>query len=58
MASIKRREDGQDCIISSYPKPTSFDQNIIDRVAKDIITNIRDVRNKNGVKNPKINYKY
>jgi valyl-tRNA synthetase len=49
---LKRREDGQDCIISSYPKPTSFDQNIIDRVeqAKDIITNIRDVRNKNGVK--------
>ncbi|MFZ1751340.1 MAG: valine--tRNA ligase, partial [Saprospiraceae bacterium] len=35
-----------------YPKPASFDQDVIDKVeqAKDIITNIRDIRNKNGIK--------
>jgi len=50
--ALKTRAAGDDCILSSYPKPGAFDQIIIDRVeqAKDIITNIRDIRNKNGIK--------
>jgi valyl-tRNA synthetase len=50
--ALRERAAGDDCILSSYPKPGSYDQTIIDRVeqAKDIITNIRDIRNKNGIK--------
>ena len=50
--ALRERAVGNDCILSSYPKPGSFDQTIIDRVeqAKDIITNIRDIRNKNSIK--------
>jgi len=50
--ALKERKEGDDCILSTYPKPSGFDQIIIDRVeqAKDIITNIRDIRNKNGIK--------
>lgn len=49
---LRSRAEGDDCIMSTYPKPLSFNQNLIDKVEqlKDIVTNIRDVRNKNGVK--------
>lgn len=48
----KGRKKETDCILSSYPKSKSFDQALIDRVeqAKEMITNVRDIRNKNGVK--------
>jgi valyl-tRNA synthetase len=41
-----------DCILSTFPKPADYDQSLIDKIeqAKEIITNIRDIRNKNGVK--------
>lgn len=46
------REEGNDCMISAYPKAKSYDQQLIDKVeqAKDIITSIRDIRNKQGIK--------
>ena len=49
---LKNGNQDGDCIISTFPKPAPYDQVLIDRVeqAKDIITNIRDVRNKNGIK--------
>jgi len=49
---LQTRGPNEDCVISRYPKADEFDQTIIDRVeqAKSIITNIRDVRNKNGIK--------
>lgn len=49
---LSERPEGSDCILSSYPKAEKFDQTLIDRVeqAKDIITQVRDVRNKNGLK--------
>ena len=49
---LKNGNHDGDCIISTFPKPAPYDQVLIDRVeqAKDIITNIRDVRNKNGIK--------
>ncbi len=50
--AVKERKEGDDCILSTFPKSGIYDQTIIDRVeqAKDIITNIRDIRNKNGIK--------
>jgi len=49
---LKNGNHDGDCIISTFPKPAPYDRVLIDRVeqAKDIITNIRDVRNKNGIK--------
>jgi valyl-tRNA synthetase len=48
---LKERADGEDCIISTYPTAgTSDKENIaIVEQAKDIISNIRDVRAKNGL---------
>lgn len=48
---LKQREDGEDCIISTYPKTGNSDKDNIAIVeqAKDIISNIRDVRAKNGL---------
>lgn len=49
---LSERPEGTDCIISTYPKAEEFNQTLIDRVeqAKDIITQVRDIRNKNGLK--------
>lgn len=50
---LQSRPDGEDCIVSSYPEVSAYDQVLIDKVEqlKDIVTNIRDIRNKNGIKN-------
>ncbi len=49
---LRDRLEGEDCVVSAYPQATSFDQTIIDRVeqAKSIVSNIRDIRNSNGIK--------
>jgi valyl-tRNA synthetase len=49
---LKDRE-GKDCIMSAYPKVVDFDNNIIEDVTigHDIISKIRDVRQKNKIKN-------
>lgn len=51
--ALKSREEGDDCILSQYPQSGDYDKVLLDRIeqAKDIITNIRDIRNKNGIKN-------
>ena len=48
---LANRAEGEDCIVSSYPNITKPDQSNISLVeqAKDIISNIRDVRAKNGL---------
>jgi valyl-tRNA synthetase len=48
---LKNRSEGEDCIISNYPEAGLSDQKIIAiaEQAKDIISNIRDVRAKNGL---------
>ncbi len=48
---LRKREEGDDCIVSTYPTPKAYDKNIIANVeaAKDIISNIRDTRSKNGI---------
>jgi valyl-tRNA synthetase len=49
---LSDRKEGDDCMISAYPASGNFDQQLIDKVeqAKDIITSIRDIRNKQGIK--------
>ncbi|MFZ1703993.1 MAG: valine--tRNA ligase [Saprospiraceae bacterium] len=41
-----------DCILSPFPKGGSYDKDFIQKVeqAKDIISQVRDIRNKNGLK--------
>jgi len=48
---LRKREEGDDCVVSTYPTPAAYDKNIIGNVeaAKDIISNIRDTRSKNGI---------
>ena len=48
---LKERAEGEDCIISTYPKAGTSDKKNIAIVeqAKDIISNIRDIRAKNGL---------
>ena len=50
--SIRERADGDDCIISTYPTKASYDKSLIKDIdqLKDIVSNTRDIRNKNGIK--------
>lgn len=49
---LKQRGVGEDVVISTYPEIKDYDDKFIQKVetAKDIISNIRDIRNKNGIK--------
>eukprot|EP00095_Tigriopus_kingsejongensis_P003559 maker-scaffold1131_size60403-snap-gene-0.3 protein:Tk03559 transcript:maker-scaffold1131_size60403-snap-gene-0.3-mRNA-1 annotation:"valine--trna ligase" len=49
---LKDRADGEDCVVSSYPTAGSIDKAFLQTIeqAKDIISNVRDIRNKNGIK--------
>ncbi|MCB0550410.1 MAG: class I tRNA ligase family protein, partial [Phaeodactylibacter sp.] len=49
---LKDRAPGEDCVISRYPKPRAYDQGLINRVeeAKEVVTNVREVRNNKGIK--------
>ena len=51
---LKDRAEGEDCIVSAYPKAASFDEAQIKKIeqVKDLITAIRDARSSNG-KSPK-----
>jgi valyl-tRNA synthetase len=50
---LKERQEGDDCVISQYPIAGEFDKELISKVekAKDVTTKIREIRQKNGVKN-------
>jgi valyl-tRNA synthetase len=49
---LAERKEGEDCMIQQYPSSSSFDNTLIEKVelAKDIISKIREVRAKNGLK--------
>ena len=49
---LKDREAGDDCVVSTYPKAESFDGDLIKKVelAKDVVSKVREARNKNGLK--------
>ncbi len=48
---LNKREEGEDCVISTYPSIESFDQSTINNVEliKDIVSCIREARSTNGV---------
>ena len=50
---LKKRETGDDCTTQMYPTPKKFDQQVLETFdqLKDMITKIRDARNKNQIKN-------
>lgn len=49
---LSDRLEGEDCIVSEYPKAEYFDKNFIENVerAKEIVTAIREVRSSKGLK--------
>ena len=49
---LREREQGDDCIVSSWPRSADVDHDFTQQVtvAKDIVSNVRDIRNKNGLK--------
>lgn len=50
--TLYKREDGNDCVISTYPGISEYDAPFITSVdqAMDVVSKVRDVRNKNGIK--------
>jgi len=46
------RQEGEDCMIQTYPKETAADSQLVNDVEhlKNTVSNIRDLRNKNGIK--------
>ncbi|NNF36524.1 MAG: valine--tRNA ligase [Saprospiraceae bacterium] len=50
---IKDRKEGDDCMISIYPEAKSFNADLLNKIekAKGMISSIRDIRNKQGIKN-------
>ncbi|HHB52765.1 MAG TPA: valine--tRNA ligase, partial [Saprospiraceae bacterium] len=49
---IKERKDGDDCVVSVYPKSSGYDNNLLEAVTKvkSIVTKIRETRNSKGMK--------
>ncbi|MCB9273461.1 MAG: valine--tRNA ligase [Lewinellaceae bacterium] len=49
---LRQRAEGEDCIVSVFPKAAPYDQNLINSVeeAKDVVANVREIRNNKGIK--------
>ncbi len=49
---LKDREEGEDCMTSSYPSHDAYDAKVIDRfeILQAMVSKVRDVRNKQGLK--------
>ena len=49
---LRDREEGDDCVVSSYPKAGPYDEEMIQMVekAKTLIAKIREIRNNHGLK--------
>ncbi len=50
---LKDRPEGEDCVISTYPKAQAFDQKFVKQIeeVKDVISKIRETRSSKGIKN-------
>ncbi|MEM0993062.1 MAG: class I tRNA ligase family protein, partial [Bacteroidota bacterium] len=48
---LKERKQGEDCIVSTYPKADSYDQAMIEKVekAKELTAKVREIRNTKGL---------
>ena len=49
---IKEREPGDDCVVSKYPKPAGYDNELLEAInkIKSIVTKVREIRNSKGMK--------
>ncbi len=49
---LSKRENGNDCMIQEFPRSRNFDNEIVSKMdtVKDVISKIREVRSKNGLK--------
>ncbi|NBC09090.1 MAG: class I tRNA ligase family protein, partial [Bacteroidetes bacterium] len=49
---LRERKDGEDCVVSAYPKAAAYDTGMIEKVeqAKSIVASVREVRNNKGIK--------
>ncbi len=49
---LRDRLEGEDCVVSTYPRAEAFDGAFIKMVekAKSVVTSVRDLRNSNGLK--------
>ena len=49
---LKKRVDGEDCVVSTYPATQAFDTAFLARIEqlKDVVTKVRDARNTAGMK--------
>ncbi len=49
---LKERADGDDCVVSKYPKVESYDETLVKNVeiGMDIISKVRNAREANGIK--------
>ena len=49
---LRERKDGEDCVVSAYPKAAAYDTDMIEKVeqAKSIVASVREVRNNKGIK--------
>ncbi len=50
--TLKDRAEGDCLIVSTYPKPAAFDEDLLKRadLAKEVIAKVREIRNRNGLK--------
>jgi len=50
-SSLKERQEGEDCIVSRFPKTADYDSEMIEQVGRltDVVSAIRDLRNKNSM---------
>ncbi len=48
---LRERGEGEDCIVSTYPKAAAFDRELLKNVEKilDVVTKVRDIRAKNKI---------
>ena len=50
-SSLRDRKEGEDCIVSEFPKTADYNAEMIKQVSllTDLVSSIRDLRNKNGM---------
>ena len=49
---LRQRKNGEDCTISAWPAAGQFDEGFLKHldIARDVVSKLRDLRNKNGIK--------
>lgn len=50
--NLKERTEGDDCVISTWPKPKAYDEALLSQIekAKQMVSSVREIRNTKGIK--------